>query len=79
MKPLNKHHREIFVGKLKDLFDKKDMLQSFSFRMLKDKQEAKSEREQEACQASIDSTELEIEFAQDQIERIQDILINNHL
>jgi hypothetical protein len=77
MKSLNKFHIEILIGKLRDLQDKKHRLKTFAFTLLEHKQAAKSEREQDARQASIDNNELEIEFLQDQIERIEQIIIDN--
>jgi len=79
MNTLNTFHRQILVGKLKDLFDKKESLRNFQRKLLEDKLEATSEKEQDACQAGIDTNELDIEFVQNQIERIEEILIDNSI
>lgn len=77
MNPLNKFHVEILMGKLRDLQDEKHKKQTFAFTLLEHLNDSKSQREQDARQASIDTNELEIEFLQDQIERIEQIIIDN--
>lgn len=79
MTTLNKFHRQILVDKLQVLFDKKESLRNFQRKMLEDKLEATSERRRDARQASIDTSELEVEFVQNQIERIEEILIDNEM
>jgi hypothetical protein len=77
MNTLNKFHREILISDLSDLIDKKEGLKQFGWKMLEDLNEAKSKQSQDAAQANIDINELQINFIQDQIERIKEILVDN--
>lgn len=77
MNTLNKFHREILISDLSDLIDKKDRLKQFDFKMLKELNEATTQQRQDATQANIDINELQINFIQDQIERIKEILVDN--
>lgn len=79
MNTLNKFHREILISNLSDLIDKKESLQQFGFKMIKEKLEATTQQRIDAAQANIDINHLEINFIQDQIERIKDILVNNQI
>lgn len=79
MKQLNKFHREILLSNLKEAQEKKSQLKNFDFKLIKDMNDANSEKEQEAIQASMDTNMLEIEFKQNEIERIEQILIENHI
>jgi hypothetical protein len=77
MNTLNKFHREILISDLSDLIDKKEGLKQFGWKMLNDLNEATSKQSQDATQANIDINELKIDFIQDQIERIKEILVDN--
>jgi hypothetical protein len=77
MNTLNKFHREILISDLSDLIDKKESLKQFDWKMLNDLNEATSKQSQDATQANIDINELKIDFIQDQIERIKEILVDN--
>ena len=77
MNTLNKFHRETLISDLSDLTDKKESLKQFGFKMLKDLNEATTKQRQDAAQANIDINELKIDFIQDQIERIKEILVDN--
>lgn len=77
MNTLNKFHREILISDLSDLIDKKESLQQFGFKMIKEKLEATTQQRIDAAQASIDINHLKIDFIQDQIERIKEILVDN--
>lgn len=79
MKQLNKFHREILLSNLKEAQEKKSQLKNFDFKLIEDMNDANSEKEQEAIQASMDTNMLEIEFKQNEIERIEQILIENHI
>ena len=79
MKQLNKFHREILLSNLKEAQEKKSQLKNFDFKLIEDMNNANSEKEQEAIQASMDTNMLEIEFKQNEIERIEQILIDNHI
>jgi len=79
MNTLNKFHREILISNLSDLIDKKESLEQFGFKMIKEKLEATTQQRIDAAQANIDINHLEIDFIQDQIERIKDILLNNQI
>lgn len=77
MNTLNKFHREILISNLSDLIDKKESLEQFGFKMIKEKLEATTQQSIDAAQANIDINHLEKDFIQDQIERIKEILVNN--
>lgn len=77
MNTLNKFHREILISNLSDLIDKKESLEQFGFKMIKEKLEATTQQRIDAAQANIDINHLEKDFIQDQIERIKEILVNN--
>jgi vacuolar-type H+-ATPase subunit D/Vma8 len=77
MNTLNKFHREILISDLSDLIDKKESLKQFGFKIIKDLNEATTQQRQDVAQASLDINELQINFIQDQIERIKEILVDN--
>jgi hypothetical protein len=79
MNTLNKFHREILISDLSDLIDKKEGLEQFGLKMIKEKIEATTQQRIDAAQANIDINRLEINFIQDQIERIKEILVNNQI
>jgi len=79
MNTLNKFHREILISNLSDLIDKKESLEQFGFKMIKEKLEATTQQRIDAAQANIDTNHLEKDFIQDQIERIKEILVNNKI
>lgn len=80
MKNLNTFHRQILVDKLRALIDEKENLRSVRRRFHKDMLEANgNEQRIEATQASIDLNELQVEFVQNQIERIEEIIIDGQI
>ena len=77
MRNLNKHHREIFLDKFKDLLEKKHKNLQFFNHLNSELKKAETKSQEEAINASIDFRLFENNSIQNQIEEIEEILKTN--
>jgi hypothetical protein len=78
MTQLSKQHKQILVSDLRVAFDERQQLETFICKMERNKLGA-SNKEFDSIQASIDTSRLKVEFVQNKIETIEQIIVNNQI